>query len=256
MSLDRASLYSRIRVRPLANKELEKYCHRHKHRYNQVMMQLDLPLKPRPTWGGRRSGAGRKPGPNPRVPHLPRERFHVRFPCHVTVRVRSDVPSLRTVKLVRAFERSLRRVRRRGHFRVVHYSLQSNHAHFVVEANGRAALGRGMKSLGARLARAVNRVFRRVGPVLEDRFYSRVLRTPREVRNAVAYVLGNARKHLARRGGRASLAARPDPASSGRWFDGWRRRPERAHDPPAVALPRTWLLSKGWRRHGLVAIEG
>ena len=60
-----------------------------------------------------------------------------------------------------------------GPFRVVHYSLQGNHAHFIVEAAGREALGRGMKSLGARLARAVNRVFERSGRVLEDRYHLR-----------------------------------------------------------------------------------
>jgi hypothetical protein len=74
------------------------------------------------------------------------------------------------------------------------------------------------------------------------------------VRNAIAYVLCNARRHAAKLGRRLSGGARIDPASSGRWFDGWRRPraqvPER--DPPAVASPRTWLLRVGWRRFGLV----
>jgi hypothetical protein len=45
-----------------------------------------------------------------------------------------------------------------------------------------------------------------------------------------------------------------DKASSGRWFDGWLGVPA-SREPPrdrAVATPRTWLLSLGWRRHGLV----
>ena len=67
----------------------------------------------------------------------------------------------------------------------------------IVEAKDRDALGRGMKSIGSRLARAVNRVFKRAGPVLADRYHVRVLRTPREVRNALAYVLLNARRHAA-----------------------------------------------------------
>jgi len=88
-----------------------------------------------------------------------------------------------------------------------------------------------MKSIGARLARPVHRAFRRSGPVLADRYHRHVLRTPREVRNAIAYVLCNARKH-AQRAGRALQASlgRVDPASSGRWFTGWRGRLPRAAD--------------------------
>ncbi len=135
---------------------------------------------------------------------------------------------------------------------MVHYVLMGNHAHLIVEGADRQALGRGMKAVGARLARAVNRVFDRSGPVLEERYHLRVLETPREVRGAIRYVLLNAARH-ARRAGRA---LRIDPASSGRWFDGWSRGKVARERAPAtrrpVARPRTWLLRVGWRRHGLL----
>jgi hypothetical protein len=95
--------------------------------------------------------------------------------------------------------------------------LQANHAHLLVEADDRSALARGMIAVGARLARAVNRVFRRSGPVLADRYHVRALKTPREVRNALRYVLLNARHHASRLMGGVF-----DPASSARWFDGWK----------------------------------
>ena len=217
--------------------------------------QRELPLH-RGTWGGRRPGAGRKAGPNPAVRHLSREKFAGRFPCHVTLKVRRELPNLRTKHTVREIERSFVRGCERGSFRVVHYSIQSDHAHFVVEASGREALGRGMKSLAARFARAVNRALGRSGRVLADRYHLRVLRTPREVRNALAYVLLNVRRHLAQRRGRAAVrGAAIDPASSGRWFDGWRRRrgADSRAGPSAVAAPHTWLLETGWRRHGLIS---
>ena len=178
-------------------------------------------------WGGRRPGAGRKPGPNPAVRHLERERFAGRFPCHVTLRVRSALPSLRTKRVVGEIERSFAQGCERGSFRIVHYSIQSDHGHFIVQANGREALGRGMKSLAARFARAVNRALRRTGSVLGDRYHLRVLRSPRQVRNALAYVLLNARRHLVKRRGRAALRGDAiDPASSGRRkSDGRLRRP-------------------------------
>ena len=136
---------------------------------------------------------------------------------------------------------------------MVHYSVQRNHMHLVVESAGKEALGRGMKSIAARLARVVNRVFGRSGPVLYGRYHLRVLRTPREVRSVLAYVLLNARRHWKQRNGSAP-ALRLDEASSARWFDGWKRSipAPLVREPPEVAAAHTWLLGTGWRRYGLV----
>ena len=178
-------------------------------------------------------------------------------PIHVTLRVLPGVPSLREGTFVLEFRRSLAEASERGSFRVTHYSLQGDHAHMIVEAHGKEALASGMKSIGARLARAVNRVPERRGPVLDGRYHHRSLRSPREVRRALAYVLLNARRHLAKsRGVSRSGPPHLDGASSARWFDGWRRevasRFSEASGTPEVARPRTWLLRIGWRRHGLV----
>ena len=145
-------------------------------------------------------------------------------------------------------------------FRLVHYSLQGKHAHLIVEASDRDALGRGMMAVGSRLARAVNRIAKRSGRVLADRYHVRLLRTPKEVRAALRYVLLNARHHAGVLRAKVARVITLDPASSGRWFDGWRRdiaiaTEETGADPPsrpAVARARTWLLTVGWRRHGLL----
>jgi REP element-mobilizing transposase RayT len=173
-------------------------------------------------------------------------------PTHVTLRVRPGIPSLRKRRFVEVLRASLRRACERKGFRVCHYSIQRDHVHLVIEAEDKRALGRGMKSVAARLARAVQRVFGRSGPVLHGRYHLRVLGTPREVRNAIAYVLLNIRKHW-RKLHRTPPPARIDEASSAAWFDGWEQRP-RAPDigPVGVAAPRFWLLTTGWRRHGLI----
>ena len=168
------------------------------------------------------------------------------------MKVGKDVPSLRSAKLVSELERSWREVCERGRFRLVHYSVQHDHVHVIVEATSAWDLACGLESIAARFARGVNRVFRRTGRVLADRCHVHVLRTPREVRNAIAYVLLNARRHLGKRGRAVSSFACIDPASSGRWFLGWRTPATPAPDPPAVATPRSWLLSVGWRRRGLI----
>ena len=161
--------------------------------------QLELDLKVPVRWGGAREGAGRKAAARPRVWHRERGEFPESHPGLVTIRVRRDVPSLRTVRLVREMERSLRAIAKRADFRVVQYSLQHDHVHLLVEAEGASALSNGMKSLAARLARAVNRVFDRRGAVLDGRYHHRALGTPREVRAALAYVILNARKHAGQR---------------------------------------------------------
>jgi len=233
--------------------------------------QLSLSLAAPRGWGGRRPGAGRKPGEHPGLPHTSRKSFRQPLPAHVTVRLRRGLPSLRTVRIVREIECSFRRGCARPGFRLVHYSLQGNHAHLIVEARNADLLGRGMMGIGARLARAVNRVAKRRGRVFDGRYHSRLLRTPKEVRAALRYVLLNARHHVASASRqatatRAELAgARLDPASSGRWFEGWKRDRTASSAgaeaipssvPPSVRPPvaraRTWLLRVGWRRHGLL----
>jgi REP element-mobilizing transposase RayT len=145
----------------------------------------------------------------------------------VTLRVRRDLPSLTSRRFIREWRASLREACERREYRVCHYSIQRDHLHMLVESEGKDALARGMKSVAARLARAVNPVFGRKGAVLAGRYHVRVLRTPREVRNALAYVLLNSRKHWRQRYGVAPLV-RLDVASSGAWFDGWKRSPPAA----------------------------
>ena len=141
----------------------------------------------------------------------------------------------------------------RGGFRIVHYSIQRDHLHLLIEGDNHVALTNGMKSLGARLGKLVNRVFDRSGPALDGRYHARPIGTPLEARRALAYVLLNARRHWIKRH-RALPPADLDAASSARWFDGWLSIPVRQTTAECEVAPaRTWLLRVGWRRHGLIA---
>jgi len=134
-------------------------------------------------------------------------------------------------------------------FRVVHFSIQDDHLHLVVEASDRSALRLGLQGLGVRLARATNRVLRRSGRVLGDRYHARALRTPREVKHALAYVLQNFKKH------QRFAATLLDPCSSAVWFDGFRERAPLPLAAAPVRAPHTWLCRVGWRRHGLLSAQ-
>jgi len=209
------------------------------------------------TWGGARPGAGRKPkGAKAGVPHAPREQLTRHLPAHVTLRMEPHVWNLRSGRSFRAIGRALAAGCERAGFRVVHFSVQGNHVHLLVEADRPERLARGMQALLIRMARALNRMMNRQGRVFADRYHARVLRTPREVRNALAYVLNNFRRHAAQRGER--LGPRwMDPYSSAARFDGWREgaAAPAPHDPRLVAEPRTWLVRTGWRRCGLLSLS-
>ena len=93
----------------------------------------------------------------------------------------------------------------------------------------------------------------RRGRMWRERYHARPLATPREVRLGLIYVLQNWRKAV--RG-----ADRLDPQSSARWFDGWRGpRPAWSlpfpEEAPVVRPARTWLLTTGWKRLGLIGFD-
>ncbi|MBL8755561.1 MAG: transposase [Planctomycetes bacterium] len=144
----------------------------------------------------------------------------------------------------------------RNGFRLIHYAVLNDHLHFVVEATGRTTLSRGIQGLLVRIARALNKHWERSGRVFADRYHDHILRSPREVRNALRYVLGNGKKHAAE--GRAvSVPQAIDTYTSAPWFDGFRETFV-VRGIEAVARPvteaHTWLLTIGWRRHGLLSV--
>jgi putative transposase len=207
--------------------------------------QLELRLR---TWGGKRDGAGRKPTPGRRrVPHRPRVLHQRHCPAHVTLRASSAVPSLRTRPLLLAARTALAAAST-SRFRVLQYSVQADHLHLLVEADGPTGFERGVQGLAIRVAKAVNRALGRTGRVWGDRYHARMLRTPREVRHALVYMLNNFKKHF--RGARGL-----DPCSSARWFDGWRIATGPGVEASPVARACTWLARVGWRRHGLIDVD-
>src|SRR6185312_13659918 len=94
-------------------------------------------------WGGRRKGAGRKPvRTRAGVRHRRRAVLKSRFPVHVTWRMRDHVWSLRSRRCFGALARAFWGGCNRFGFRLVHYSVQGNHVHLLVEAQDERAQSR------------------------------------------------------------------------------------------------------------------
>ncbi|MFN7971976.1 MAG: transposase [Acidobacteriota bacterium] len=215
--------------------------------------QLELEF---PTWGGKREGAGRKPaGDAAGLPHTALALHSPSQPVHVTMKVRADYPMLRTARLLPIIERHLAAGRERFGFRLVHYSIQPNHLHIIAEAESERSLARGVKGIAVRISRGLNRALGLTGTVFPERHHARSLGSPREVRNALRYVLNNDSKHAAESGQRIVPAM--DICSSARYFTGWRedKAPAPLTDAAPVVPPRTWLLREGWLlRHGPIGL--
>lgn len=183
------------------------------------------------------------------------------YPVLVTVRVRPEVTRLRRFELCKVLRRAFVYGCRRdvkGAFRICQFSIQGNHIHLICEASDNQALSRGIQGWAVRVARGLNGYLGRTGTVFEDRYHMRVLATPTQTRNALCYVLQNARRHgetIERRYGGM------DPFSSAWWFDGWKDASWKIGIPPpevrTVAPPGSWLLREGWKRAalGLIAID-
>jgi len=136
----------------------------------------------------------------------------------------------------------------RAWFRIVHFSVQVDHVHLLVEADDKSSLARGLMGAIIRLARRINRVLGTRGKVWSGRYHARELRTPREVRHGLVYVLMNWKKHL-------PGARKLDPCSSALWFTGWTEDCCEASTGPPVEPATTWLLRTGWKRHGLIGAD-
>ena len=225
--------------------------------------QLALDFNPRPH-GGAREGAGRKPRADRAgfVSHLHRGAYEGKYPLHVTVRA-LEAPSLRQPEVFAALKAVFAKASEKG-LRLLHYSVQHNHIHLIVEADGAEQLARGMQRLLSRSAMAVNAVTGRKGKLWRDRYHRQDLKTPTTVRNAFVYVLFNSRKHDFIGKDLLSLLDTIDPCSSAAWFDpsGWKKDREpspeqvRAAGPSIVAVPTTWLARVGWKKspRGLLSI--
>ncbi|HEX5054799.1 MAG TPA: transposase [Planctomycetota bacterium] len=208
--------------------------------------------------GGRRAGAGRKPnGDKAGVSHAPRAALAARFPAHVTLKLQRGLQRLRSRREYAALRAAFAAGCDRNGFRLTHYAVLNDHLHLLVEARDRRALSRGVQGLLIRIAKALNKLWARRGSVFADRYHDRILKTPREVRNALVYVLANGKKHAAE-GREVTVRQAIDVFTSAPWFDGFR---ETVKVRGIEAMPRpvtdahTWMLTIGWRRHGLLSVH-
>jgi len=149
------------------------------------------------------------------------------MPVHVTMKLRRDLPSLRSSRRFEVVRRCFKASRGLHGLRLVEFSVLGDHLHLVVEADDKLSLSRGIQGLAVRLARGLNRLLRRTGKLFADHFHSHLLRSPTEVARAISYVRTNAHHHYGERGADVFSSVAPDARE--------------------LVVPATcWLLRVGW----------
>lgn len=138
------------------------------------------------THGGFREGAGRKRKRARGVAHEIREKVSHRVPLHINFKYKCSV---RNKDALRILKRSLVNARKHG-MRILHVSFMTNHIHLIVEADSNETLTRSMRSLTITFAKLIKR-----GRIQIERYHLHILKTFREVKHAVHYVLFNQQKH-------------------------------------------------------------
>lgn len=136
--------------------------------------------------GGRRPGSGRKRIHSKGVAHRSREKVTTRTPVHINFKYRTPIKNKQCLKLLK---KAIVNARSHG-LRIIHFSLQSNHIHLLIESESNEILTRGMRSLTVTIAKGL-----KAGRVQLERYHLHVLRTIREAKNAAQYVLFNQQKH-------------------------------------------------------------
>jgi REP element-mobilizing transposase RayT len=164
------------------------------------MKQIEFPnhnINP-PSHGGKRRGAGRKSKVGEKR-HVTRPQIRTQHPLHLTVRLRDGLPSLRKHRSLKRLQSFMRETQKFG-LRINHFSVLKNHIHMIAEADGTTAVQRGMMSFNGRLGRWLRSLGVKPGlyprGLFQGRYHLQVLKTPRQVKNALKYVLLNASKHF------------------------------------------------------------
>ena len=194
----------------------------------------------------------------PPASHVKREPFVKGRALHVTLRTLPAAKNLRRMDAYRAVRIGARVVLARSGFRLVHFSIQSNHIHLIVEADSRVDLSNGVRAFSISVAKSLNAKLGRRGPVFADRNHAKAITKPTQMRNALQYVLTNWLHH---RPAHHEIMEEVDPYSSGADFLGWTElrstgqfERDDGFERVPLATPRLWLTCEGWKRGGEVSV--
>lgn len=138
--------------------------------------------------------AGRPAKHDKAIRHIERPIFYKTRSFMITIKVKKNKAEIRNKTVLSLLKRAIMNARRQG-LKVIHFTLEYDHAHFLIEADNHIILAKGMQSLGVTLAKAINKARKQSGTVYKNRYHFNRITTPRQLRNVMNYIFTNGRKH-------------------------------------------------------------
>ena len=128
------------------------------------------------------------------IRHVKRFRLKKASSLHLTIKVRENKADIQSKRILKALHHAIKRARLKG-LKVVHYTLEYNHVHLLVESVDNKTLHKGMQAFGITIAKAINKIKRSKGAVYKNRYHLRLISSPRQLKNVLHYIFNNGVKH-------------------------------------------------------------
>jgi REP element-mobilizing transposase RayT len=128
------------------------------------------------------------------IRHISREKISKPSALHLTIKVRENKADIKNKRILKALHHAIKRARLQN-MKVLHYTLEYNHLHILVEVSNNKILHKGMQALGISLSKAINKIKNLKGTVYKHRYHFRKLNSRREMKNALLYIFKNGMKH-------------------------------------------------------------
>jgi REP element-mobilizing transposase RayT len=138
--------------------------------------------------------AGRPAIHDPGIRHTKRPLITKPTSLHLTVKILRTKANLKNKMVLTILKRSIMNARKMG-LRVIHFTLEYDHVHLLIEADNNFILGKGMQAFGVTFSKAINRMRKIKGGVYKHRYHFRKIVGARQLKNVLNYIFKNGIKH-------------------------------------------------------------
>lgn len=138
--------------------------------------------------------AGRPPKTDPGIRHTRRPLLKKPSSLHLTIKIEKQKSHLKNKTILAILKRAILNARKQQ-LRVIHFTLEHDHVHLLIEAENNRVLGKGMQAFGVTLSKAINRLKKLTGQVYKHRYHFRKITSSRQLKNVMSYIFRNGMKH-------------------------------------------------------------
>ncbi|MBC7430062.1 MAG: transposase [Bacteriovorax sp.] len=128
------------------------------------------------------------------IRHIRRDRITKPTSMHLTIKVREYKADIKSKRILRALHHAIIRARLKK-LKVIHYTLEYNHVHLLVEASDHKVMHRGMQALGISLSKSINKIKCLKGTVYKHRYHLKRLTSTQQLKNVLHYIFNNGIHH-------------------------------------------------------------